>query len=79
MQWISRGVHNVLKEWKAEAKNTHLCVYAANDGVLTIYTDRPGCLIGRGGSTVAKYRERIKEESFGTIHDVKFVETQGIF
>mgnify|MGYP003302601725 CR=1 FL=1 len=79
MQWISRGVHNVLKGWKAEAKNTHLCVYAANNGVLTIYTDRPGCLIGRAGNTVAKYRQLINEASFGTITDVKFVETQGIF
>lgn len=77
--YINRGVHKKLKEWKAEAKNTHLCVYKGEKDNLIIYTDRPGYMIGRAGTLVEKYRKAIEAESFGTIKNILFVETYGIF
>lgn len=35
-------VRDVLKEWKDDANVTHLMLYKLRDGVLTVYTDRPG-------------------------------------
>lgn len=77
--FVTRSVNNILKEWRKEAKNKHLCLYKREGDTLIIYTDRPGYMIGRCGSLCKKYSDRICGASFGTIRNVNFVETYGIF
>lgn len=77
--FIGRSVQKILKEWRNESRNPHLCLYKLDKDTLIIYTDRPGYMIGRAGQLVAKYRKKISEASFGTIKNVSFVETYGIF
>lgn len=77
--FIGRSVQKILKEWRNESRNPHLCLYKLDKDTLIIYTDRPGYMIGRAGQLVDKYRKKISEASFGTIKNVSFVETYGIF
>lgn len=77
--FIGKAVENLLKEWRKESKNPHLCLYKRDEDTLIIYTDRPGYMIGRAGNLVDKYRKKISEASFGTIKNISFVETYGIF
>lgn len=79
MMFIGRAVQKVLKEWGDESRNPHLCLYRRDGDTITIYTDRPGCMIGKGGQLVDKYRKKISEASFGNIKNVSFVQTYGIF
>ena len=77
--FIGRSVQKILKEWRNESRNPHLCLYKLDKDTLIIYTDRPGYMIVRAGQLVDKYRKKISEASFGTIKNVSFVETYGIF
>lgn len=77
--FIGRSVQKILKEWRNESRNPHLCLYKLDKDTLIIYTDRPGYMIGRAGQLVDKYRKKISEASFGTIKNVSFIETYGIF
>lgn len=79
MTFVGRGVEKLLREWRMEAKNNHLCLYKGEGDTLIIYTDRPGYMIGYHGELIQKYREKILEASFGTLKNITFVETYGIF
>lgn len=79
MTFVGRGVEKLLREWRTEAKNNHLCLYKGEGDTLIIYTDRPGYMIGYSGDLVEKYRQKISEASFGTLKNITFVETYGIF
>ncbi len=72
-------LENILQEWKKEAKITHLMLYKLRAGVLTIYTDKPGPLIGLRGERIYRYQDRIKALSYCRIKEVKLEETDGIF
>ena len=72
-------VHKILNEWKAESKVTHLMLFKLRAGELTIFTDRPGQLIGKGGSLIAKYEEKLKTLPFNRVNAIKIIETDGIF
>ena len=69
----------ILREWKADAGVTHLMLYKLRDGVLTIYTDRPGPLIGCRGERIYRFEEKIKNLPFNRIKEVRLEETHGIF
>lgn len=73
----TQEVQQLLNEWKAESKITHLMLYSLRNGVLTIYTDRPGPMIGMQGRLVYKYTDKLKEISY--VKEVKIQETDGIF
>ena len=79
MTFVGRGVEKLLREWRMEAKNNHLCLYKGEGDTLIIYTDKPGYMIGYHGELIQKYREKILEASFGTFKNITFVETYGIF
>jgi ribosomal protein S3 len=72
-------VRDVLKEWKDDAKVTHLMLYKLRDGVLTIYTDRPGPLIGRMGERVDRFKQKLIALPIYRIKEVRLEETHGIF
>jgi ribosomal protein S3 len=72
-------VREVLQAWKAETKVTHLMLYKLRNGILTIYTDRPGPLIGLRGERIARYQEKLKALPIYHIKEVRLEETTGIF
>lgn len=72
-------IDDVLREWKAEAKISHIMLYKLRNGVLTIYTDRPGPLIGCRGERIARYEEKLKAVLYPKITEIKLEETDGIF
>jgi predicted metal-dependent RNase len=69
----------LIEDWCKECHVTTPIGYD-NDysGVMTIYTDRPGYLIGKGGEKVNKFKEALKKE-FRKEYEVKFVEVRGGF
>jgi ribosomal protein S3 len=72
-------VRDVLKEWKADANVSHLMLYRLRDGVLTIYTDRPGPLIGFMGERIDRFRQKLLALPIYHIKEVRLEETHGIF
>lgn len=72
-------VDEVLRAWKAESEVTHLMLYKVRNGVITIYTDRPGPLIGRMGERVYRFTEKLKTVPYPKITEVHLEETDGIF
>jgi ribosomal protein S3 len=76
---MDKCVRNILTEWKDEAKISHLMLYKLRGGVLTIYTDRPGPLIGYQGNTVSKYKEKLLSLPHGWVKSLVIEETTGIF
>lgn len=72
-------VRDILKEWKDDAKVTHLMLYKLRDGVLTIYTDRPGPLIGRAGERIDRFKAKLLALPIYHIKEIRLEETHGIF
>lgn len=72
-------VDNVLREWKTESGVTHLMLYKVRDGIITIYTDRPGPLIGYRGERIDRYKTKLKAVIYPKITDIRLEETDGIF
>lgn len=72
-------VEEILRAWKAESGVTHLMLYRLKNNILTVYTDRPGALIGFRGSLISKYEEQLKTLAFAKIHELRLEETDGIF
>lgn len=72
-------VDEILHEWKAECGVTHLMLYKLRNGVLTVYTDRPGPLIGPRGERIYRFEEKLKAVPFPKITEVRLEETDGIF
>ena len=67
----------LIKQWKDEAGVKGIIqinAYPTARGMLTICTDRPGIMIGRGGCLIDKYREKIQKE-YPNIKKIEFVET----
>ena len=72
------AIRDILRAWKEDAKVTHLMQYSLRNKVLTVYTDRPGPLIGRMGERVDRFKQRLLKETFGQIKEVRLEETRGI-
>lgn len=70
----------ILSAWCEEAKvKTPVGYYLDyTDGTYYVYTDRPGYLIGKGGSLVSKYLQLLHNR-FSAVKSVKFVEIKGGF
>ncbi len=76
---MDKCVRDILIEWKNEAKISHLMLYKLRGGVLTIYTDRPGPLIGYQGKLVIKYEEKLSNLPHQWVKSIEIEETTGIF
>jgi ribosomal protein S3 len=72
------AIRDILRAWKEDAKVTHLMQYSLRNKVLTVYTDRPGPLIGRMGERVDRFKQRLLKETFGQVKEVRLEETRGI-
>lgn len=75
----SMYIDEILREWKAESGVTHLMLYKVRNGVITIYTDRPGPLIGCRGERIYRYEEKLLAVPYPKITKVALEETDGIF
>lgn len=76
---MNKCVRDILSRWKAETKVSHLMLYRLRNGNLTIYTDRPGVLIGPRGSLVEKYKAELLALPHGWVTNLIIEETTGIF
>ena len=76
---LDRVINEILREWKAEARVTHIMLYSIRNGVLTVYTDRPGPLIGFRGELIERYKAKLMNVPYRAITEVRIEETNGIF
>jgi ribosomal protein S3 len=76
---LDRFIREILQEWKAESGVTHLMLYSVRNGVLTVYTDRPGPLIGFRGERIDRYKAKLIAVPYKSITEVRIEETHGIF
>lgn len=70
----------VIEKWLEKIGYTEPVGYACSlsDREMTIYTTRPGVLIGKAGNSVKEFKAMLTEEFCG-IWNVKFVEIRGDF
>ena len=70
----------LIEDWCTDCKVTTPIGYYFNlsKGIVTIYTDRPGYLIGMKGSKVDKFKAAVEKE-MGKKYKVEFVEIRGGF
>ena len=54
-------------------------LYRLRNHELTIYTDRPGPLIGLRGERIARYEAKLKSVPYCRIDAIRLEETTGIF
>ena len=72
------AIRDILRAWKEDAKVTHLMQYSLRNKVLTIYTDKPGPLVGCRGERVDRFKQRLLKETFDQVKEVRFEGTRGI-
>lgn len=72
---IRKTDRKLIEDWCKDCGVTTPVGYSVDysNSVLTIYTDRPGWLIGYCGEKVSKFREAWKQEHYRE-YEVKFVE-----
>lgn len=74
---MERKLTKLIKQWKDEAGVKGIIqinAYPTVKDTLTICTDRPGFMIGKGGCLIEKYKEKIKNE-YPNIKRIYFMET----
>lgn len=77
--WAVNRERKFLEEFCAEAKVNEPIAYEYDHRTgFTIYTNRPGYFIGKGGELINKFRTKLREEFYKT-NDIKLVEIKGGF
>lgn len=74
---MQREVMHVIKEWKNEAhvdEIIQVSVFSSFKDTIKICTNKPGYLIGKGGSTYEKYFSKLKEVN-PNLKQIEFIET----
>lgn len=54
----------ILREWKHlcfKDKTRYIFGYTFDDGILTVYSNCPGILIGKAGTTINEYSGKLKD------------------
>ena len=71
-------VKRILKQFVKSCSNTKIVIYfeITGRGVVKLYTNRPGILIGRGGKDINAIKESLKKEC--NAKDVKLYEMRTI-
>lgn len=80
MAFSRKAEKSVIEEWLKKIDYKEPVGYACSlsDRVMTIYTTRPGVLIGKAGNSVREF-EAMLTDLFCGIWTVKFVEVKGNF
>lgn len=80
MKYMREKTESFLSKWCEEAGVKSPVGYERNysSKSFTVYTDRPGCLIGKGGALAKKYETLMREEFTG-LERISFVEVKGGF
>lgn len=79
IEFMRKRYTTILNKWCKEAGvKTPVGYYDNHQGVLEIYTDKPGYLIGKGGELYDKFTAILSEE-FHWNYQIKFVEVRGGF
>lgn len=71
---MENEIRKILKDWKKESGSNRVMQYKYRGGRLTIYTSQPGYIIGKGGATLSKYNEILKEKVLD-LTNIDLVET----
>lgn len=78
---MQREIMHIIKEWKKEAHVDSLIqvsVFAGFKDVIKICTDKPGWLIGRGGTLYDHYLEKLKKVN-PHLQRIEFIETDSFY
>lgn len=80
MKYMREKTESFLSKWCEEAGVKSPVGYERDyySKSFIVYTDRPGCLIGKGGALVDKYTAIMIEEFVG-LKNIRFVEVNGGF
>ena len=76
---MRREISKIIKEWKDEAKVPEVIQvspYSSTSKTITIFTSKPGWLIGKNGVLHNKYFDKLKEVN-KNLSELKYVETDG--
>lgn len=71
---MNKEMQRILKNWKSEAKADKVIHFTFKHGELTIYTNQPGYLIGKGGWLINKYTKILKN-GIRNLENVRIIET----
>lgn len=74
---MRKEISNIFKEWKKEAGVEEIILIGAfpnSADTIKICTDKPGFMIGKGGSLLDKYKKKLKEYN-PSLENIKFIET----
>ncbi len=59
------NARKILREWKykcfGKCKMRYIFGYTFSDGILTVFSNYPGILIGKAGTTISEYSGKLKE------------------
>lgn len=74
---MRKEISSIFKEWKKEAgvKGViFLGVFPGLRDTIKVCTDKPGFMIGKGGSLLDKYKKKLKEYN-PSLENIEFIET----
>lgn len=64
MKYVKPETRQILRQWRKEVfnnyKSKYIFAFSLNRGALSVYSDKPGILIGRYGKVINKYIGLIK-------------------
>ena len=72
-------VHMILKDWLEEFTTygkTFVTFEITTKGVLNLYSNHPGVMIGKAGERIDRYKKRLKEEA--NVKKVKLIEIRNL-
>ena len=74
---MRKEISNIFKEWEKEAgvKGIILLgVFPELKDTISVCTDKPGFMIGKGGNLLEKYKRKLQQYNHKLKH-IKFIET----
>ena len=78
---MRREISEIIKEWKDEAGVKGILLVSVGScsrDAIKICTDKPGCMIGKGGILYDKYKNKLQEIN-PKLKQIDFVETDSWF
>jgi len=79
LEFAHRQNCDLIEEWCKEAGVKEPVGYYNDCHSITIYTNKPGYLIGKGGFLINKYQEKFQKEYPYHKFEIKLVEIKGGF
>lgn len=68
------GVTKIIRKWKREAGVEDPVAYKKRDNLLTVFTNKPGWMIGKYGVIIEKYSGMLRKELHNNKLKIKIIE-----